>query len=97
MIAGSNPNDDRSTTKYPTEYRVEWLRPPYIGHRHRPVIISLPSRANFDQSFDIKIKTPGIRALSRPNIKVVLMDLGFGKLLSSMSSITPFLFIWLHL
>lgn len=30
MIAGSNPNLDRSNVVYGTEYRVEWLRPAYM-------------------------------------------------------------------
>lgn len=30
MIAGSNPNLDRSSVVYGTEYRVEWLRPAYM-------------------------------------------------------------------
>lgn len=79
MIAGSNPNNDRSTTKYQTEYRVEWLRPPYIGHLNRPVIAQLPTIANFDKIINIQIKTPGIKAHSRPHVKVVLMDFGFSK------------------
>jgi hypothetical protein len=30
MIAGSNPNLDRTEIEFATEYRVEWLSPPYI-------------------------------------------------------------------
>jgi hypothetical protein len=37
MVAGSNPNLDRSEVMYGTEYRVEWVRPPYMGVE-RPTI-----------------------------------------------------------
>ncbi|PPQ93279.1 hypothetical protein CVT25_015277 [Psilocybe cyanescens] len=39
MIAGSNPNLDRSAVRYGTEYRVEWLNPPYMS-LNRPKIQS---------------------------------------------------------
>ncbi|TRM62545.1 glyoxal oxidase N-terminus-domain-containing protein [Schizophyllum amplum] len=35
MIAGSNPNLDRSEMRYGTEYRVEWLAPPICSRRAR--------------------------------------------------------------
>jgi hypothetical protein len=38
MVAGSNPNLDRSEVKYGTEYRVEWMGPPYMG-TDRPEIV----------------------------------------------------------
>ncbi|KAH9989092.1 copper radical oxidase [Russula compacta] len=41
MIAGSNPNFDRSEVAYGTEYRVEWLHPPYMN-RKRPAIVEAP-------------------------------------------------------
>lgn len=91
MIAGSNPNDDISTTKYQTEYRVEWLRPPYIGHLNRPVIVGLPPIGNFDKAITLQIKTPGIKSLSRPNIKVIIMDFGFGKLFVSLRVYSQYL------
>ncbi|KAI0045392.1 copper radical oxidase [Auriscalpium vulgare] len=46
MIAGSNPNLDRSEVAYGTEYRVEWLSPPYMGVE-RPVIASAPRMVGF--------------------------------------------------
>lgn len=48
MIAGSNPNLDRSEVMYGTEYRVEWASPPYMT-QERPVISGMPSRMGFGQ------------------------------------------------
>lgn len=91
MIAGSNPNLDRSTAKYQTEYRVEWLSPPYIGDPHRPVIKSLPSIADFSELMAIKLKST--QKEIQTDIKVVLMDFGFGQLTSfhPLSSTNTFL------
>lgn len=77
MIAGSNPNLDRSTYKYPTEYRVEWLSPPYIGSADRPVIDAVPTIANFAQI--VRIKMAAGTDLVKKNVKVVVMDFGFGE------------------
>ncbi|KAG8731245.1 hypothetical protein FRC10_001947 [Ceratobasidium sp. 414] len=38
MVAGSNPNLDVETRKYPTEFRVEMLFPDYMS-KPRPSII----------------------------------------------------------
>ncbi|KAH8984028.1 copper radical oxidase [Lactarius akahatsu] len=62
MIAGSNPNLDRSEVAYGTEYRVEWLRPPYMT-AERPVIEDAPRTMGFGE----RLKTHAIS----------LMDLGF--------------------
>ncbi|KAH8998260.1 copper radical oxidase [Lactarius hatsudake] len=62
MIAGSNPNLDRSEVAYGTEYRVEWLRPPYMT-AERPVIEGAPRTMGFGE----RLKTHAIS----------LMDLGF--------------------
>ncbi|EGG12803.1 uncharacterized protein MELLADRAFT_23250, partial [Melampsora larici-populina 98AG31] len=75
MIAGSNPNLDRSTFKYPTEYRVEWLSPPYIGSADRPVIDAVPLIANFAQI--VRIKMAAGTDLVKKDVKVVVMDFGF--------------------
>lgn len=48
FIAGSNPNLDRSELKYGTEYRVEWIHPPYWG-RPRPLIENCPTMIGFGQ------------------------------------------------
>jgi hypothetical protein len=54
MIAGSNPNLDRSEVRYGTEYRVEWLQPPYM-HVKRPRILSAPSKIAYRQAFHISV------------------------------------------
>lgn len=84
MIAGSNPNLDRTTTKYGTEYRVEWLSPPYMSQA-RPVIVTAPTMLGFGETTQLKVQLPaGLatkvkRAASTDavDVKVALMDLGF--------------------
>jgi hypothetical protein len=57
MIAGSNPNLDRSEIAYGTEYRVEWLRPPYMG-RQRPEIVYAPRLIDFVERVKVRVKIP---------------------------------------
>ncbi len=57
MIAGSNPNLDRSEVKYGTEYRVEWLHPPYMSQQ-RPGIGTIPRRIDFDKTFQLDVEVP---------------------------------------
>jgi len=57
LIAGSNPNFDRSEVKYATEYRVEWLSPPYM-QLDRPVIQKAPHRVEFGDEFVIRLDRP---------------------------------------
>jgi len=57
MIAGSNPNIDRSEVAYGTEYRVEWLRPPYMT-RQRPVIDKAPHAINFGEKAKVLVTIP---------------------------------------
>ncbi|KAF8912064.1 copper radical oxidase [Gymnopilus junonius] len=73
MIAGSNPNLDRSELKYGTEYRVEWLNPPYLL-LERPEITGDIPNLGFGQSvrFNVKLANGGSNS-----IQVVLIDLGF--------------------
>ncbi|KAH9956598.1 glyoxal oxidase N-terminus-domain-containing protein [Russula dissimulans] len=66
MIAGSNPNIDRSETAYGTEYRVEWLRPSYMTQQ-RPVIDEAPRAINFGEKAKVLVTIPD----------VALMDLGY--------------------
>lgn len=93
MIAGSNPNLDRSTTRYGTEYRVEWLAPAWMeDDSTRPnlnVSISiLPYGAKFSIMPDLKggdmnqVKSEWfsidyLSLLMLVCCKVALMDLGF--------------------
>jgi hypothetical protein len=54
MIAGSNPNFDRSDVKYATEYRVEWLSPPYM-QLDRPFIEESPRVVEFKETFTVRL------------------------------------------
>jgi Glyoxal oxidase N-terminus len=55
MVAGSNPNLDRSELKYGTEYRVEWFKPPYMT-MDRPEILEGVVKVGFGQDFRLKMK-----------------------------------------
>ena len=57
MIAGSDPNLDRSEVAYGTEYRVEWLRPPYMNKR-RPVIMAAPGTMDYAHRVNVHVKIP---------------------------------------
>ncbi|TFK30187.1 copper radical oxidase [Coprinopsis marcescibilis] len=71
MIAGSNPNLDRSEITYGTEYRVEWLSPPYMT-MERPEITGVPDTLPFGSSINLQARVP-----TDVNVQVVLMDLGY--------------------
>ncbi|CAA7271472.1 unnamed protein product [Cyclocybe aegerita] len=73
MIAGSNPNLDRSEVKYGTEYRVEWLNPPYMS-QERPSITKKVQSVPFGKNFTINVHYP---AGDASDVRVVLMDLGY--------------------
>ncbi|KAK0503562.1 copper radical oxidase [Armillaria luteobubalina] len=73
MIAGSNPNLDRSDVKYGTEYRAEWLNPPYM-EMNRPTIDEIPKQILYGQKIRLCVTFGG----KEPNsIKVALMDYGY--------------------
>ncbi len=57
MIAGSNPNLDRSEVRCGTEYRVEWLDPPYMS-QHRPKILGAVKNVEFNKTFQLRISIP---------------------------------------
>lgn len=57
MIAGSNPNLDRSEVRYGTEYRVEWLDPPYMS-QHRPKILEAVNIVEFNKAFQLTVSIP---------------------------------------
>ncbi|KAH9930744.1 copper radical oxidase [Fomitopsis serialis] len=75
MIAGSNPNLDRSEIEYGTEYRVEWLGPPYVT-KARPEIVEKPEIIGYDEVVSFNVAIPDSSSHSA-DIKVALMDLGF--------------------
>ncbi|KAJ7230312.1 glyoxal oxidase N-terminus-domain-containing protein [Mycena pura] len=72
MLAGSNPNDDVTTVKYPTEYRLEFYSPPYMNVA-RPSYTGLPATINYNAAFTLTVTLPA----STTNVTVALMDLGF--------------------
>ncbi|CAE6495833.1 unnamed protein product [Rhizoctonia solani] len=74
MIAGSNPNFDVTTTKYPTEYRVEYISPPYMT-KSRSSYSGLPATWNYGQNITLTVTLPA--TLNPPKMEVALMDLGF--------------------
>lgn len=55
MVAGSNPNLDRSEMKYGTEYRVEWIGPPYMA-KDRPNIVDSVKKLDFGAIVKLKVK-----------------------------------------
>ncbi|KAF8891269.1 copper radical oxidase [Infundibulicybe gibba] len=75
MVAGSNPNLDRSEIEYGTEYRVEWFRPPYM-EMQRPAVLGSISKLGFGTHVDIQVRLPPGADVPM-EIKVALMDLGF--------------------
>ncbi|EJD44964.1 hypothetical protein AURDEDRAFT_64772 [Auricularia subglabra TFB-10046 SS5] len=73
VIAGSNPNEDVSTVKYATEYRLEILSPPWMTAA-RPTFTGLPPNANFGTNVTLTIAVP---ASLMAGSSVALMDLGY--------------------
>ncbi|KAK0441835.1 copper radical oxidase [Armillaria borealis] len=73
MIAGSNPNLDRSDVKYGTEYRAEWLNPPYMD-MSRPTIDQMPKQIHYGQKIRVCVTFGGTGTIS---IKVALIDYGY--------------------
>ncbi|TFK54735.1 copper radical oxidase [Heliocybe sulcata] len=76
MIAGSNPNLDRSEVKYGTEYRVEWFRPPYMRGERPEWVSKAPRLFDYGRSMQVEAKLQ-LGAVHGPDVKVALMDLGF--------------------
>jgi len=72
MLAGSNPNNDVTTVKYPTEYRLEFYSPPYMNVP-RPSYTGLPATINYNASFNLAVTLPA----GATSVTVSLIDLGF--------------------
>jgi hypothetical protein len=62
MIAGSNPNLDRSEMEYGTEYRVEWAGPPYMGMERPEIFEGGLKTLEFGQTIRLKVKMPAAAA-----------------------------------
>jgi hypothetical protein len=75
MLAGHNPHSIvNNNTEYPTEFRVEYLNPPYM-FKARPVLGKLPARIDYNTEVTVSVSVPA--SLSTAKIQVALMDLGF--------------------
>ncbi|KAJ7476871.1 glyoxal oxidase precursor [Mycena galericulata] len=75
LLAGSNPNPHLNlTVKFSTEYRVQYLNPPYM-FLERPTLAGVPTQIAFDGNFTVRVTIPK-RVAAFP-IQVALMDLGF--------------------
>lgn len=71
MIAGSNPNLDRSEVKYGTEYRVEWLNPPYMTLDRPKIISRVPELIGYNQNFVLKIDSqPSTNPFKGPHLSL---------------------------
>lgn len=68
LIAGSNPNANTTLTgvKFPTEFRVETLNPPFM-FVPRPTMINAPSQIRFGQRFTVSVNIPA--NLNTQNLK----------------------------
>ncbi|KAJ7983122.1 glyoxal oxidase N-terminus-domain-containing protein [Mycena polygramma] len=76
LLAGSNPNPVlNKTVKFPTEFRVQYLNPPYMS-LPRPTLTGVPSKIAFDSKFTVSVTIP-VHAAVAPFVKVALMDLGY--------------------
>ncbi|KAJ6579619.1 glyoxal oxidase N-terminus-domain-containing protein [Mycena vulgaris] len=76
LLAGSNPNGNvNMTVKFPTEYRVQYLNPPYMS-LERPTLAGVPPKITFNSIFTARVTFPA-HVSAFPVIKVALMDLGY--------------------
>ncbi|ESK83982.1 copper radical oxidase [Moniliophthora roreri MCA 2997] len=74
MIAGSNPNLDRSEITYRTEYRVERLSPPYMAAQ-RPVISDLKLNQALRYAQPMLVSVDNCKEGAK--MQVALLDYGF--------------------
>ncbi|KAH8117441.1 copper radical oxidase [Phellopilus nigrolimitatus] len=61
-----------SEARYGTEYRVEWISPPYMA-RERPTIAGAPQTIGFGETVALRVTLPAAAA----DVKVACMDLGY--------------------
>ncbi|KAF9011683.1 copper radical oxidase [Hymenopellis radicata] len=76
FLAGSNENVliVNDSVKFPSEFRVEYLNPPYMTVE-RPILQDVPSQIGFHENFTITVDIP--ESLNASTVQVALMDLGF--------------------
>ncbi|KAG9121648.1 hypothetical protein FRC07_002318 [Ceratobasidium sp. 392] len=74
LIAGSNPNADVETGPYKTEYRTEYISPPYMT-KLRPTYTGLPTTWSYGQV--ITLAFTAAASINPPTMLCALHDLGF--------------------
>ncbi|KAF7430278.1 hypothetical protein PC9H_005981 [Pleurotus ostreatus] len=74
LLAGSNPNEQFTTEgRFPTEYRMEFLSPPYMFSSRPTVVSGVPATVDFGKTFTLSVNLPP----NARDVSVSLMDLGF--------------------
>jgi len=78
LIAGSNPNVNPflqpNASVYPSEFRAEYLNPPYM-FQNRPALHNVPETLPFNHEFTIPVDVPS--SLNANTVQVALIDLGY--------------------
>ena len=64
----------RLTAQFGTEYRIEYISPPYMA-MPRPLFTGLPGKVAFAAQFALAVKLPSNTTAAQ--VSVSLMDLGF--------------------
>lgn len=85
MIAGSNPNMDRSEIKYGTEYRIEWLSPPYM-ESERPEIVRIGKNLLYGENMTISLRGKGLVKRESTSVQSMLSSSMFPRHRLSFSS-----------
>ncbi|KAF4582450.1 hypothetical protein EYR38_002574 [Pleurotus pulmonarius] len=74
ILAGSNPNEQFTTEgRFPSEYRMEFLSPPFMFASRPTVISGVPATVDFGKTFTLNVDLPS----NARDVSVSLMDLGF--------------------
>ena len=71
LVAGSNPNNGTLTSpnvKFPSEFRVQTLDPPYM-FVERPKILSMPEKMAFNTSVTVPISIPSSLTATESNVQ----------------------------
>ena len=78
MVAGSNPNLDRSEVEYGTEYRVEWFKPSYMMMARPVLSASSPKVLGFGQVVRIPVTVPESSSPDVKGISNILNNVSLG-------------------
>lgn len=65
----------KQSSSYPTEYRVEIFSPPYISAAERPIITSIPHEISWKSTFQVQATLSGGRIQGR--VQIALSNPGF--------------------